>query len=309
MREVDASPRGAREHERSLSARGARRAPGPACRARHHSHPAHPSGPPNASPRSTRSPHLARKIKSNKKNTESPGTRRSPPERCRPSAGCRRFDGRDGAPGTRPRITRRDARRRALLKHPARRRSRGSGSRSGSIPGGTGIARPAPAVASPRAPPPFPPPRPRGAEGRQRPTCSRRRSGGEGRGGPTWDGQVGERGAADAVGQSCHPVGELRLVLALRRSHAAVPGPLSYCRCNRSFQPAWPRPGPARPAPPRASQPRPRPLPLPGRALAARGARFLCGALLAWPPCRRSARPGCPRGGQGLATGASARPG
>lgn len=85
----------------------------------------------------------------------------------------------------------------------------------------------------------------------------------------TWDGQVGERRAVDAVGQGCHPVGETQLVLALRRSHAAaVPLPLSHRQpLARSFQPspaqAQAQPGPARlgsarPAPPRSSPPLPR---------------------------------------------------
>lgn len=83
----------------------------------------------------------------------------------------------------------------------------------------------------------------------------------------TWDGQVGERRAVDAVGQGCHPVGETQLVLALRRSHAAaVPLPLSHHQpLARSLQPspAQAQPGPARlgsarPAPPRSSPPLPR---------------------------------------------------
>lgn len=89
------------------------------------------------------------------------------------------------------------------------------------------------------------------------------RPAGRGDGTPTWDGQVGERGAVDAAGQRCHPVGEPQLVLALRRSHAAAV-PLLLSRRRRSLQPAWP--GPARPVPPRATSPAP---PSPGAAPAA----------------------------------------
>lgn len=80
----------------------------------------------------------------------------------------------------------------------------------------------------------------------------------------TWDGQVGERRAVDAVGQGCHPVGETQLVLALRRSHAAaVPLPLSHrqplARSLVSAQPS-PSPSPARPGPARLRPPGTAPL-------------------------------------------------